>query len=46
MVKEPLSKIVNVIPPLHGLLFLMSSKGSFIGIIPEETMPWTWILHF
>ena len=35
MVKEfSDSKIGNPLPSLHGLLFLINSKGSFICIIP------------
>ena len=30
-----LSKRGNPLPPLHGLLFLASSKGSFICTIPQ-----------
>ena len=29
------SKRGNLLPPLHGLLFLISSKGSFIFTIPQ-----------
>ena len=29
----PLGKKRNPLPPLHGLLFMISSKGSFIGTI-------------
>ena len=32
----------NPLPPLHGLLFLISSKGSFICIIPQT---WQYILQ-
>ena len=29
------SEIENLLPPLHGLLFSISSKGSFICTIPQ-----------
>ena len=29
----------NLLPPLHGLFFLISSKGSFIFNIPDEKNP-------
>ena len=30
------SKRENLLPPLHGLFFLISSKGSFICTIPQR----------
>ena len=30
------SKRGNPLPPLHGLLFLISGKGSFVYIIPDR----------
>ena len=28
----------NLLPPLHGLLFLISSKGSIVCTIPDRTV--------